>query len=130
MDMATESTRRNSALGTCVRRPARTAPHHARRLIKKISQGCVAAQPALGDQWRTGALRVGSMVMKKSRAKTERVDSRPQPTRGESNMDEERKEAFGRLRGGKSLSSRHLDLILRSPNGMLVLAQMGWFTPT
>ncbi|MBM4226111.1 MAG: hypothetical protein FJ167_15365 [Gammaproteobacteria bacterium] len=68
--------------------------------------------------------------METPQAATERmVDNQPQPTRGKPNMNEERKEALSRLRAGEPLSSRQLNLILRSPNGILALAQMGWFTP-
>jgi len=71
---------------------------------------------------------MGCMVMETSQSQTERkVDSRPQQVVRHPDIREETEEALGRLRAGRSLSSRHLNLILRSPKGIITLAQMGAF---
>jgi len=63
--------------------------------------------------------------METSRAETERVDSRPQPTQKGLDIREEMEEALSRLRADRALSGHHLDLILRSPKGTLALSRMG-----
>jgi len=80
----------------------------------------------LGTSSVTGAQGVGYMVMETSQAETERmVDSQPKPTQKQLDIREEMEEALSRLRADRALSGHHLDLILRSPKGILTLARMG-----
>jgi len=68
------------------------------------------------------------MDMETSQSQAERkVKGRPPQVVSRPDIREEMEEALGRLRAGRSLSSRHLNLVLRSPKGIITLAQMGAF---
>jgi hypothetical protein len=67
--------------------------------------------------------------MEKSQERTERTAyDRTQQQAKTVNIREETERAVSLLRAGRALSGRHLDLILRSPKGMVTLAQMGMFS--